>query len=124
MKTLILAALLVLPLVLAAQPTDPRIAAMAGSCNSVMGQGVCRVENNDKRDCTTAGDQVACRLSAFAIRYPNGLLVAGAGRFTAAEYFQYVDAADKMCEVIVRNCTSDFNSRGCLMARALWSQRG
>jgi hypothetical protein len=66
---------------------------------------------------------MACRLVAFNSRYPSGLLVAGAGRFTTAEYFQYVDAGEKMCDVIVRECSKDYDGRGCLMARALWRQR-
>lgn len=99
------------------------IAHMVSECSGVMGQNVCRVENNDNRDCASAADQMACRLAAFNARYPRGLLVAGAGRFTAAEYFQYVDAGEKMCDVIVRECSRDYDGRGCLMARALWRQR-
>jgi hypothetical protein len=99
------------------------IAHMVSECSGVMGQAVCRVENNDKRDCASAADQMACRLAAFNNRYPSGLLVAGAGRFTAAEYFQFVDAGEKMCDVIVLNCSKDYDSRGCLMARALWRQK-
>ena len=51
-----------------------------------------------------------------------GLLVAGAGRFTADEYFLYQGAGDKMCDVIVQQCSSDYDGRGCKMARALWRQ--
>jgi hypothetical protein len=126
MKRLLLAALAALftssaPAATPAQ--EALIAHMVKECSGVMGNDVCRVENNDKRDCESATDQKACRLAAFNRRYPKGLLVAGAGRFTAEEYFEYVDAGDKMCDVIVKNCTADYDGRGCRMARALWRQK-
>ena len=64
-----------------------------------------------------------CLRSQFREKYPNGILVAGAGRFTADEYFLYQGAGDRMCDVIVRQCSVDYDGRGCLMARALWRQR-
>lgn len=124
MKTILLAlALFAVPVLGATTEQRALIAHMVSECQSVMGQAVCQVENNDKRDCAPAKDQMACRLAAFNQRYPRGLVVAGAGRFTAAEYFQYVDAGKKMCEVVVENCSKDYGGRGCLMARALWRQR-
>lgn len=121
-----LALLFVASVAHAAPPTAEQktlIAHMVSECSSVMGQSVCRVENNDKRDCEAATDQMACRLAAFKTRYPNGLVFGHGGRFTSTEYFQYVDAGDKMCDVIVKNCTKDYDGRGCMMARALWRQK-
>ena len=95
---------------------------MVAECSSVMGREVCSVLIDGSK-CDTASDPQACKLSQFRERYPNGLLVAGSGRFTADEYFLYQGAGDRMCDVIVRQCSVDYDGRGCLMARALWRQR-
>lgn len=95
---------------------------MVSECSSVMGREVCSVMI-DASKCDTAADPQACKLAQFREKYPNGLLVAGAGRFTADEYFLYQSAGDRMCDVIVRQCSVDYDGRGCLMGRALWRQR-
>lgn len=114
MKTILLSLSLVLLAGIAnAAPPNPSqqtyIDHMVSECAGVMGKNICRVENTGPED--------------FAARYPNGLLVMGVGRFTTAEYYEYVSAGDKMCDVIVRNCTADYDGRGCKMARALWRQK-
>lgn len=111
MKYLI-ALLFVCGLAHAAPPTPEQrtlIAHMVKECRGVMGKEVCRVENNAVANCAAA--------------YAQGLLVAGVGRFTGAEYCQFVEAGKRMCFVIIENCTADYDGRGCLMARALWRQR-
>ena len=126
MKKLILSILLALsPIAHAAPPTPAQLTLMSNmvrECSGVMGREVCTVLI-DRSACDTALAPVACRLAQFRDKYPNGLLVAGAGRFTADEYFLYQDAGDRMCDVIVRQCSVDYDGRGCLMARALWRQR-
>jgi hypothetical protein len=97
-----------------------KIANMTRACGTPMGQGLCRVMNTAVQ--ASACKTEACRLAVFRQRYPNGILVAGAGRFTADEYFRYMDAGEKMCELIAADCGKDFNGRGCRMARALWRQ--
>ena len=126
-KNLILASVLMLASLTAqaAPPTPAQltfIAHMVGECSSVMGREVCSVMIDGSK-CDTASDPQACKLAQFRGKYPNGLLVAGAGRFTADEYFLYQGAGDRMCDVIVRQCSVDYDGRGCLMARALWRQR-
>ncbi len=109
----------------AAPPTPAQltlISHMVGECNSVMGQEVCRVLI-DASKCDAAPNPEACRFGQFSKGYPRGILVAGVGRFTAEEYFLYAGAGDRMCDVIVRQCSVDFDGRGCRMARALWRQR-
>ena len=111
MKPLILLSL-ICGLTQAAPPTAEQRALidhMVQECSGVMGQNVCRVENSAVANCAEA--------------YPNGILVAGVGRFTGPEYCQFVDAGKRMCLVIIENCSADFDGRGCLMARALWRQR-
>jgi hypothetical protein len=95
---------------------------MVSECGSVMGREVCAVLI-DASKCAPATEGQACRLALFRSKYPNGLLVAGAGRLTSDEYFLYQDAGDRMCDVIVRECSVDYDGRGCRMARALWRQR-
>ena len=95
---------------------------MVSECSGVMGREVCSVMI-DGSTCDKASNPQACKLAQFRERYPNGLLVAGAGRFTSDEYFLYQGAGDRMCDVIVRQCSVDYDGRGCLMARALWRQR-
>ena len=125
MKTLLIMLALCCSFAHAAPPTEAeqvRIAKMVEGCSSVMGREVCRVALLGAAQCKTNYSPLRCRLRLFKAENPNGLLVAGAGRFSSAEYFQYVDADDKMCDVIVRNCQADFTGRGCMMARALWNQ--
>ena len=126
MKQLLLALALAFAVnVQAAPPTPAQLTLMAhmvSECSGVMGREVCTVMIDGSK-CDTANDPQACKLAQFRERYPNGLLVAGAGRFTADEYFLYQGAGDRMCDVIVRQCSVDYDGRGCLMARALWRQR-
>ena len=77
----------------------------------------------DADRCKGAANVDACQLAQFREKYPRGLLVAGAGRFTADEYFLYAKEGDRMCDVIERQCSVNYDGRGCLMARALWRQR-
>lgn len=126
MKSLII--LLIASFVVAAHAEPPTPAQvglinhMVSECSSVMGREVCAVLI-DASKCAPATEGQACRLALFRSKYPNGLLVAGAGRFTSDEYFLYQDAGDRMCDVIVRQCSVDYDGRGCRMARALWRQR-
>ena len=109
----------------AAPPTPAQLTLMThmvAECSGVMGRQVCSVLIDGSK-CDTASDPQACKLAQFRDKYPNGLLVAGAGRFTADEYFLYQGAGDRMCDVIVRQCSVDYDGRGCLMARSLWRQR-
>lgn len=109
----------------AAPPTPeqlPLIAHMVSECSSVMGREVCAVLI-DRTKCEGAPNEQACRLAMFREKYPRGLLLAGVGRFSADEYFLYQDAGDRMCDMIVRQCSVDYDGRGCLMARALWRSR-
>ena len=109
----------------AAPPTPAQLAFithMVSECSGVMGREVCTVMI-DSSKCDTAADSQACKLAAFRAKYPNGLLVAGAGRFTADEYFLYQGAGARMCDVIVQQCSIDYDGRGCRMARALWRQQ-
>ena len=125
-KNLILAsALLLASLTAQAAPPTPEqltlMSHMVSECSGVMGREVCTVMI-DSSKCDSAPNPQACKLAAFREKYPNGLLVAGAGRFTADEYFLYQGAGDRMCDVIVRQCSVDYDGRGCRMARALWKQ--
>ena len=109
----------------AAPPTPEQLTLMAhmvSECSGVMGRDVCTVMI-DSTKCDSAPNPQACKLAAFREKYPNGLLVAGAGRFTADEYFLYQGAGNRMCDVIVRQCSVDYDGRGCRMARALWRQQ-
>ena len=126
MKTLLLALALAFAVNVQAAPPTPAqltlIAHMVSECSGVMGREVCTVMI-DGSNCDTASDPQACKLAKFRDKYPNGLLVAGAGRFTADEYFLYQSAGNRMCEVIVRECSIDYDGRWCLMAGALWRKR-
>lgn len=122
--TLLLASLLALG-AQAAPPTPAQLGLMqrmAAQCNSVMGKEVCRVVLSAER-CIGAPNPDACQYAVFKERYPKGLLVAGWGRFTADEFFIYAKEDDRMCDVIVRECSIDWNGRPCKMAQALWSWR-
>lgn len=109
----------------AAPPTPeqlPMMQNMVRECSGVMGKAACRVLI-DADKCKSASNVDACQLEQFRDKYPRGLLVTGAGRFTADEYFLYAKEGDRMCDVIVRQCSVDYDGRGCLMARALWRQQ-
>lgn len=117
MKTILLSLALVASFAHAAPPTAEQrsfIAHMVKECRAPMGKAVCRVEN-ENGGLTTA----ASCLQA----YEGGLVVAGVGKFSGSEYCEYVVAGKRMCTVIAKNCTADYDGRGCLMARALWRQR-
>lgn len=109
----------------AAPPTPAQltfITHMVSECSGVMGREVCTVMIDGSK-CDTAADPQACKLAQFRERYPNGLLVAMVGRFTADEYFLYQGAGARMCDVIVQQCSIDYDGRGCKMARSLWRQQ-
>jgi hypothetical protein len=123
MRNFFLAAVMLSGTALAADPTE--VAFMVKQCKSPMGQGICRVMNTavQAKVCEVKPDPQACRLEIFRQRYPNGLIVAGAngGRFTAEEYFRYMDAGEKMCELIIADAEN--NPAGFRMARALWRHK-
>lgn len=128
MKTLP-AVLLLLASAIHAEPLPrAQIDTMKAQCNGVMGRDVCRVMNEDEaRSCKAGAAGRDCRLTAFRLRYPRGIaLPAEKGplaRFTADEYFEFVDAGESMCDLIERSCGKDRDSRACLLARYLWRSR-
>jgi hypothetical protein len=106
-----------------AAPATPEqrdlIAHMVRECRDAMANG-CRVEGMGNRVPIGTRDE---RIAAFKLLYPNGILVAGVGRFQAEDYFVFIDAGKKMCEVVAEECSKDYDGRNCKMARALWRQK-
>lgn len=100
---------------------------MTAQCRGVMGKDVCRVMNDGVSVCKDGAEGRQCRLMVFRLKFPRGIALPSQQgplvRFTADEYFAYVDAGESMCDLIEQTCGQDGESRGCLLARLLWRQR-
>lgn len=107
----------------AAPLARPLIDHMKEQCNGVMGKDVCRVMN-EAGTCKSGPEGRACRYAVFLQKYPTGVAFRSKTstmvRFTADEYFAYVDAGESMCDLIERTCGQDGDGRPCVLATYLW----